>query len=336
MTASVFLTVMATAFSAITFALDTRDTLHYFTAGFGFVWSVAELVFSVVRRSLGLFSPTTKIWAVLVVNIIMMIAGATETILIAMVLGPVNLRIGVPFFGLAIAVTLFEILCIWGLIQNRRFREGQVALDENSIKSSKVLFWRLILSLFGHALVAVPAYYFWKMTDPILIYIPILTIIYIGCIFITNLYGFYASKQSSELITLIIYFIASLVVAFIGAFLLLMICTEVASYEVGLHPLLFSISLFGSGIVAWVFQLGCIHRAWLLIKYRNQIRKSLEFHYSKKFRDDDDGFSDLAMQTQSDYYGESSVGEDVPLYNSASIIGGISNYSDDDLDELSD
>lgn len=333
MVASAFLTVMATLFLAITFALDVRGFLNYFTAGFGLLWSIGEVIFSVVRRSLGLHHPTTKIWVVLVVNIVMLLCGASVVVLIAFCLGPVNLRIGVPFFGIALFVTMFEALCLIALIQNRRYRENQIAISDSSIKSSLILTYRLAGAIVVHAITFVPAYYYYHETD--IMYVVVTCFAYIGLVIIINAYGFYAAKQSSELSSLVIYFIAGICVAFLGAFLLLLICDETSSYEVGVHPLIISVSLFGSGIVAWLTQVGCIHRAWLLIKYKKKLRKSLDFHYTKKFRDDDEGFSDLATTT--DFYGDSSPPESddtlKTLTNITSMINDIPYNSDyDDWD----
>jgi len=113
-------------------------------------------------------------------------------------------------------------------------------------------------------------------------------------------FGFYAARQSTELPPLVLYFILSLVIAFFGVFVLLMVSADSSYFEVGVHPLKISVSLFGTEVIAWLFQGGCIHRAWMLIKYKKKMRKILTLNYKRDFNPEEKGFEEFV--SHSDIY----------------------------------
>jgi hypothetical protein len=84
-----------------------------------------------------------------------------------------------------------------------------------------------------------------------------------------------------------------MIMAFLGAYVLLLVGLETSSYEISIHPVDISLLIFsfgtslwvwagvtGLGICSWIAQFGCIHRAWLLVKYKKILRSDLDFTYN--------------------------------------------------------
>lgn len=192
----------------------------------------------------------------------------------------------VPLFGFLDTLTMLHsvdlIACISLRKKEKQFKNfgGSISTSDKSIEASNALKQRLLLALVFHGGFLIPSVFYYLSNDYLGLYLPVMIFIFIGAVVVLGLFGLWASRQSSPLAALKMYLIVSLVLAFYGAFMLLMIIRECSTYEPGLHPIGVSASLLALGIASWMAQQSSMHRAWRLIKLKQQLRVDLDVQYT--------------------------------------------------------
>lgn len=282
--AAIFITTLMMRIVLVPPGAMAGNQVETFTAAsLGLVFSIVDILFGLLRLYLGKYKPHYNIYSVLIANIVVVVLGFGVLAGLSYFLWRfvIYFTVGIPYFGLVVTILFLECSSVARLVEYRNYYKGKrEVLSEKSISSSKALHVRLIISMVLHLLIAVPGGFYIFYRDRIFLYLPIAVGAYIIAILLLNILGMFGALQTSEPPQLIIFFIASLVISFFGVYVILLVSMDASMYELGIHPIAISLPFFVFALIAWLFQLTCSHRAWLLLKYKQELRKNLEVRYS--------------------------------------------------------